>query len=123
MPQLFTPSNRMRWHFLSHKFSRLVLPWAMLAVLGLTMALDSVEWRKFLLADEALFAASALTDRWIPGWFPLKRLSSAARTFLLMNIASMAGLAVFFVPTQNFWKPTQPAIGLLENHERVRALK
>jgi len=123
MPQLFTAANRMRVHFLSHKFSRLLLPWAMLAVLGFTVALESTEWRKFLLADEALLGALALADYWIPGWFPLKRLSSAARTFLLMNIASVAGLAVFFVPPQNFWKPTQPALGLVENHERVEALK
>jgi len=123
LPQLFTSANRMRRHFLSHKFSRLVLPWAMLAVLGFTVALHPVEWRNFLLADEALFGALALADYWIPVRFPLKRVSSAARTFLLMNIASMAGLAVFFVPPQNFWKPTQPALGLLENHERAQALK
>ncbi|HYK60685.1 MAG TPA: glycosyltransferase family 2 protein [Bryobacteraceae bacterium] len=47
MPWLFTSANRMRIHFLSHKFSRLVLPWAMLAILAFTAAL-------------------ALLDRWIP---------------------------------------------------------
>jgi cellulose synthase/poly-beta-1,6-N-acetylglucosamine synthase-like glycosyltransferase len=34
MPWLFTSANRMRIHFLSRKYARLVLPWAMLANSG-----------------------------------------------------------------------------------------
>ena len=109
MPWLFTSANRMRLHFLSHKFARLVLPWAMLAVLAFTAALPNAQWRNFLLTDEAIFAVLALLDRWIPSWIPLKRLSSPARTFLLMNAASMAGLAVLFIPAQKLWKPTRAA--------------
>ena len=90
MPWLFTSANRMRIHFLSHKFSRLVLPWAMLAILAFTAAL-------------------ALLDRWIPSSLVLKRLSSPARTFLLMNAAVMAALAMLFIPAQKPWKPTRAA--------------
>lgn len=99
----------MRFHFLSHKFARLVLPWAMLATLAFTAALPNAQWRSFLLTDEAIFAALALLDRWIPSWLVLKRLSSPARTFLVMNAAAMAGLAVLFVPAQKLWKPTRAA--------------
>jgi hypothetical protein len=109
MPWLFSSANRMRLHFLSHKFARLVLPWAMLAVLAFTVALPNARWRDFLLTDEAIFAILALLDRWVPSWIPLKRLSSPARTFLLMNAASVAGLAVLFIPAQKLWKPTRAA--------------
>jgi cellulose synthase/poly-beta-1,6-N-acetylglucosamine synthase-like glycosyltransferase len=109
MPWLFTSANRMRIHFLSHKFARLVLPWAMLVILAFTAALPNVQWRSFLLTDEAILAALALLDRWIPSSLVLKRLSSPARTFLLMNAAAMAALAVLFIPAQKLWKPTRAA--------------
>src|SRR5580658_2581147 len=35
-PKLFTSSNRMRFHFLSHKFSRLLLPWTIFTILAAT---------------------------------------------------------------------------------------
>ncbi|HLH43827.1 MAG TPA: glycosyltransferase family 2 protein [Bryobacteraceae bacterium] len=107
MPWLFTSANRMRLHFLSHKFARLVLPWAMLAAFAFTFALPSRQWRNLLLWDEVIFAALALLDAWIPTGIPLKRLSSPARTFLLMNAASLAGLAVLFIPPQKLWKATR----------------
>jgi cellulose synthase/poly-beta-1,6-N-acetylglucosamine synthase-like glycosyltransferase len=106
---LFTSANRMRWHFLSHKFGRLALPWVMLAVLAFTFALPHGHPRMVLLSDEAIFGALALADRWIPTWFLLKRLSSPARTFLLMNAASLGAVAVFFLPAQKFWKVTRAA--------------
>jgi cellulose synthase/poly-beta-1,6-N-acetylglucosamine synthase-like glycosyltransferase len=106
---LFTSANRMRWHFLSHKFGRLALPWLMLAVLAFTFALPQGHPRMVLLSDEGIFGLLALADCWIPPWFPLKRLSSPARTFLLMNAASLAAVAVFFIPAQKFWKVTRAA--------------
>ena len=97
----------MRIHFLSHKFGRLVLPWAMLAVIVCTAALPWASTRNFLLWDEAALLALALIDGLVPRWFPLKRFSSPARTFLVMNAASLAATAVFFVPAQKLWKPTR----------------
>ena len=108
-PHLFTSANRMRWHFLSHKFSRLVLPWALLAVALVTPLLPRGDARALLLAAGAILVIPALLDPWIPRWFPLKRWSSPARTFLLMNAASMAGIAVFFARPQELWKPTRVA--------------
>ncbi|HEY7334368.1 MAG TPA: glycosyltransferase family 2 protein [Bryobacteraceae bacterium] len=108
-PWLFTSANRMRLHFLSHKFGRLVLPWAMLAVVAFTAMLPDVHRRNSLLAVDAVFAALALLDRWIPLGFPLKRLSSPIRTFLLMNAASLAAIAIFLIPAQKLWKPTRAA--------------
>jgi len=107
LPALFTRTNRMRFHFLSHKSARLALPWIILLVWSATIALPHSAFRTFLLADEVLFIAIALLDRFIPKWLPLKRISSPARTFLAMNTAALLSLAVFFVPAEAMWQPTQ----------------
>jgi cellulose synthase/poly-beta-1,6-N-acetylglucosamine synthase-like glycosyltransferase len=110
-PALFTGANRMRFHFLSYKFGRLVLPWAMLLVWGATFALPSGPMRNFLLVDELVFVGVALLDRFIPKRFPLKRISSPARTFLAMNLAALLAPAVFFIPAETLWKaPTRVLI-------------
>lgn len=107
VPQLFTSRNRMRSHFLSHKFSRLLLPWAMLAGAGATLALPASAWRSTLLALGAALPLLALLDGLLPTRFPLKQLTSPARTFLGMNVASLVAPVVFFVPPARLWVPTR----------------
>jgi cellulose synthase/poly-beta-1,6-N-acetylglucosamine synthase-like glycosyltransferase len=107
LPQLFTSANRMRFHFLSHKSSRLALPWAILAVWAATVALPGSGFRTFLLTDELLLLLLAACDRFVPKHFPLKRVSSPAKTFLSMNAAALLGLAVFIVKPTTLWRPTQ----------------
>ena len=106
-PQLFSSANRMRFHFLSHKFGRLVLPWAILFTIVGTLLLPGSSIRWLLIGGEVIFFLLAATDGFFPKWFPLKRLSSPARTFLEMNIASMAGFAVFFTDPTRLWLPTR----------------
>ena len=45
VPGLFTRANRMRFHFLSNKVSRLVLPWAILGFCAATFALPASRFR------------------------------------------------------------------------------
>jgi cellulose synthase/poly-beta-1,6-N-acetylglucosamine synthase-like glycosyltransferase len=111
LSQIFTNRNRMRFHFLSHKTSRLVLPWAIVAIWIATVALPGSPFRTFLLTDELLLIALALLDPYVPRWFPLKRISSPARTFLSMNAASLLSLAVFMVKPTRLWRPTKVKIG------------
>jgi cellulose synthase/poly-beta-1,6-N-acetylglucosamine synthase-like glycosyltransferase len=106
-PALFTRANRMRFHFLSHKSARLVLPWALIAVWAATLALPASAFRSFLLLDEAAFAGLAVLDWCIPKNHPLKRLTSPARTFLAMNAAALASPVVFLVPARRLWRPTR----------------
>lgn len=106
-PQLFSSKNRMRFHFLSHKFGRLALPWAIISAIVATLFLPVTPIRAALIAMETLFFLLALLDGFIPKGFPLKRISSPARTFTTMNIASLAGLAVFFVEPTQLWLPTR----------------
>ncbi len=106
-PRLFTSSNRMRFHFLSHKFSRLVLPWAILLVAGSTLALPPSSFRSSLIDSDLAFVLLALIDRFVPNGFFLKRLSSPARTFIAMNAAGLAAPVVFFIPPGRLWVPTR----------------
>ena len=104
---LFSGSNRMRFHFLSHKFTRLVLPWAILLVFGASWALPPSGFRTSLLDGELCLFALALLDPFLSKRFPLKRLTSAARTFLMLNAASLLSVIVFFVPATKLWRPTR----------------
>jgi cellulose synthase/poly-beta-1,6-N-acetylglucosamine synthase-like glycosyltransferase len=106
MPRLFASANRMRFHFLSHKFSRLVLPWAILTFFAATVALPASLFRTCLLAGQALLPGLALLDHLAPAGFPLKRLTSPARTLIVMNVAALASVVVFFVPATRLWIPT-----------------
>jgi cellulose synthase/poly-beta-1,6-N-acetylglucosamine synthase-like glycosyltransferase len=107
MPQLFTSRNRMRVHFLSHKFGRLVLPWAILLVIAATVALPATTFRSWMIWDEGALILLAVLDRIVPNWLFFKRITSPARTFLTMNVAAIAALAVFFVPTNRLWATTR----------------
>jgi len=107
LPELFTSTNRMRFHFLSYKFGRLMLPWAILLILISTAALPESSWRNFLLIDECILMGLAVLDQFMPRWFPLKRITSPARTFLAMNFAALLAVLVFFVPRESLWRPTR----------------
>ena len=128
MPRLFSGADRMRLHFLSHKFGRLVLPWSILLILGATMAMaleGSVSGR-FLMLDELALFLLALIDRAVPGGVILKKLTSPARTFLSMNAAALFSPAVFFIPPNRLWRPTrvkqvqrpEPAPAAMQVNER-----
>lgn len=107
LPELFTSRDRMRFHFLSHKFGRLMLPWAILLIMGATIALPASWFRTDLIVSELGLFALALIDRVLPAGFPLKRLTSPARTFIAMNAASLYAIAVFFTPAGRLWIPTR----------------
>lgn len=106
-PALFTRRNRMRWHFLSHKFSRLALPWALLVLFGATLAIPDRTVRVAALTLELVPVFLALLNPMVPASSKLKRISSPARTFLVMNLAALAAVAVFVLPPEKIWKPTK----------------
>ena len=107
LPELFTSRNRMRFHFLSHKFARLMLPWAILVFLISTALLPGSWFRTLLLGGEAAWLLLALASPIVPAGSPLKRLTSPARTLLVMNVAALAAVAVFFVPATRLWTQTR----------------
>ncbi len=107
LPRVFSGSNRMRFHFLSHKVGRLAVPWAVLLAFGATIALPKSSFRSVLLFLEFGLAAMGLLDRFLPRAFPLRRISSPANSFLTMNAAALLSGMVFFIPPERFWQPTR----------------
>ena len=105
-PALLGPRNRMLFHFLSYKFGRLLLPYAMIAAtLSAFWLPDPLRWPMVLAI--AGFYLAAIVDLLLPERFPLKKLTSAVRTFLVLMAADLCAIVVLFVPASKLWKPTQ----------------
>jgi cellulose synthase/poly-beta-1,6-N-acetylglucosamine synthase-like glycosyltransferase len=107
LPRLFTRANRMRFHFVSNKVARLVLPWAILCFGAATLALPAGPFRLVLLMAELAVLALALLDGFLPRYSLLRRISSPARSFFIVNAASLLSVMVFFVRPETLWRPTQ----------------
>ena len=105
-PELLGFRDRMWLHFVSHKVGRLLLPWLALVALGSALWLNS-PWREAILAGAAAFLGLAALDALLPQGRPLKRITSPARTILVMLAASLCSIAVFLVPPQRLWKRTR----------------
>ena len=115
MPQLFTSANRMRMHFLPHKFGRVALPWLILAGIGAAFALPDTPVRTFLLVIALVVVALAALDPLLPKKFFLRHISSPARSFVVLNAASLLAVLVFVVPPERLWKPTRIAASAAES--------
>jgi cellulose synthase/poly-beta-1,6-N-acetylglucosamine synthase-like glycosyltransferase len=107
-PKLLSPSNRMWFHFVSHKLGRQMLPFALLALAAASFWLPPF-WMQLAVSPQAMFYALAAIDRWIPDRWPVKSLSSPARTFVTFMMAALAATSYFFVPSSRFWKESKAA--------------
>lgn len=105
-PQLLGGGNRMLFHYLSYKMARLLLPWAVLALLVFSFGLPQ-PWREAALGAQTLFYGLAVADLFSGSGTPWKRISSPARTIVSLLAAAACAVAIFFVPAQKLWKPTQ----------------
>lgn len=104
-PGLLGPQNRMWLHFVSYKVGRLLLPWLLLVLLVGSLRME--EWaRPWLVWPQIGGYGLALLDDWVPSGGNLKRITSPLRTFLVMMVAAMMALKVFFVPPRTLWKVT-----------------
>lgn len=102
-PRLFDPREDIWLHFLSHKFSRLLLPHAFLCCAVTSFWLPE-PWRTAVIAAQAAFYGAALLDPLVPEQFPLKKLTSLCRTFGAMLAASLMAARILFVPARSLWK-------------------
>ena len=107
LPRLFTSEDRMRFHFLPHKFGRLALPWLILIGLIAAYALPAGLVRSTLLLVALVVLGLAALDSVLPERFILRRISSPARSFVVLNAAALLSVMVFFVPPERLWKPTR----------------
>ena len=110
-PALLSSANPMRFHFLSQKVGRLLLPYALLCFTFTAVALPA-SWRTWVLAALGMFYALGLLDLVVPKKFILKRVTAPIRMFLVLCAAAFCAASIFFVPADRLWKITkvsQPA--------------
>jgi len=103
MPELLSSRNRMRFHFLSAKYGRIVVPYCMIALALATVGLPPF-WRALAASGQVLFYGLAAVDPFVPDRFPLKKLTSPVRTFVVLMAASLAAVRVYFVSPTSLWK-------------------
>jgi biofilm PGA synthesis N-glycosyltransferase PgaC len=103
MPELLSSRNRMRLHFLSAKYGRIVIPYCMIAVALATIGLPPY-WRAVAAWGQVLFYGLAALDPAIPDGVSLKKVTSPIRTFVVLMAASLAAVRVYFVQPTSLWK-------------------
>jgi len=104
-PQLLGPGNRMWFHFVSHKLGRLGLPFALLLIAGSTPWLPA-PWLIVMTGAQAIFYGSAGMDLLVGESHWAKRITSPARTFVVLMAATFCAASILFRPSGNFWKTT-----------------
>ena len=105
-PALLGPGNRMWLHFVSHKLGRLLLPWALLAVLIGSFGL-APGWREAALAAHAAFYALVLLDLAAPESSLAKRVTSPARTLFALTTSAFCAAFYPLAPRSALWRPTK----------------
>ncbi len=103
-PKLLGPGNRLWFHFMSYKFGRLMLPYALLGMAVATLFLPGWLGRAALLG-QAAFYGMAYLDRFV-GAGLVKKLTSPCRTAVTLIAAAVMALSVFFVEPRKLWKVT-----------------
>jgi cellulose synthase/poly-beta-1,6-N-acetylglucosamine synthase-like glycosyltransferase len=103
LPGIAGPSNRMWFHWWSHKLGRLAAPHLLLATFICSLFLPAV-YRWPAVGLQLAFYLLAWADRYVPP-SPLKRLSSLARTFVVLMAAAFCAIAIVFQPNREFWTP------------------
>jgi hypothetical protein len=93
----------MRWHFLSHKFARLLLPFALLIGGAACWWLPS-PWREAALTLEGLITIVVFVDPFVPDRSSFKRVTSPVRAFVLLMAATFCAASILFRPARSFWK-------------------
>lgn len=103
MPELLSSRNRMRLHFLSAKYGRIVIPYCMIAAAAATIGLPTY-WRAAAACAQAVFYGLAALDAVVPDGVALKKITSPIRTFVVLMAASLAAVRVYFVQPTSLWK-------------------
>jgi len=101
-PWLLSSENAIRFEFVSHKLSRLAVPFALLALLIASMFLSQPLYRAALGAQLAFYALSlaALAGVKIG---PLTRTADPARTFVVLNSAALVAFINFVTGRKAVW--------------------
>jgi poly-beta-1,6-N-acetyl-D-glucosamine synthase len=107
-PALLNPFRWMGFHFISYKLGRLLLPHALLIAAASSFGLPGI-LAPIALGAQGLFYGLAALDLTLPQGSRAKRLTSPARTFVVLMAASFCAMSIFFVPPSRLWKETTVA--------------
>ncbi len=101
-PWLLGWGNPIRFEFVSHKLSRLAVPFALVALLIASAFLPEPFYRAVLIAQVAFYALSLVA---IAGMKigPLSRIADPARTFVVLNCAAAVAFVNFVTGRKAVW--------------------
>ena len=101
-PWLLSSANAIRFEFISHKLSRLIVPFALLGLLIASIVLRAPLYRAALGAQLVFYALSlaALGGMKVG---PLSRVADAARTFVVLNSAALMAFVNFVTGRKTVW--------------------
>jgi cellulose synthase/poly-beta-1,6-N-acetylglucosamine synthase-like glycosyltransferase len=106
-PALLNPFRNPIWfHFCSHRLGRLLLPFCMIGIFAGTFGLPP-GWMLLPLTCQAFFYLLAASDVYIPEGRLAKRVTSVARTCIVLVAAAFCACSILVKPQKNFWKVTR----------------
>jgi biofilm PGA synthesis N-glycosyltransferase PgaC len=101
-PWLLRRENPLRFEFISHKLTRLGVPFALAAALAAAWFLPGPFYRAAFWTQLGFYGLSVLGwTRWRLG--PVSRLSDAAYTFVALNTAALMAFANFVTGRKTIW--------------------
>jgi cellulose synthase/poly-beta-1,6-N-acetylglucosamine synthase-like glycosyltransferase len=107
---LFPWRNRLLWQFYSHKLLRLIVPWALLAMLVSTTQLDGAMYQSLFVAQLTAYSIALLGL--VRAVAVRSRLASALASFLVLNAAAWLAFWVWTTGgSQRAWRKTAYASG------------
>jgi biofilm PGA synthesis N-glycosyltransferase PgaC len=107
-PRLLGPQNRLWFHFVSYKFGRLLLPFALL-IAAISSVLAGGRLAAFSVAVQLGIYVAAIIDPGIPEGTLLRRATSLSKTFVVMMLATMCAVSIWFVPPERLWRTSRVA--------------
>jgi biofilm PGA synthesis N-glycosyltransferase PgaC len=102
-PWLLTGANPLRFQFVSHKLLRLVVPFALLAMLLACLLVRGAFYQGALILQLGFYALSLLGSSHVLRRGPFGRIIDAARTFVLLNTAAVVAFANFVAGRKAAW--------------------
>jgi cellulose synthase/poly-beta-1,6-N-acetylglucosamine synthase-like glycosyltransferase len=107
-PGLLGGRNRMRFHFVSLKIGRLLLPFLLAALLVTAFGLPS-PWRWLAALPQLAFWGAALLDPLVPDGGTAKKLTGLPRAFAVLVWAAACAWKILFVSPRDLWVETRTA--------------
>jgi biofilm PGA synthesis N-glycosyltransferase PgaC len=104
-PGVLNPRHGIWIHFVSHKLGRLLLPFALIGIALSSFWLPR-PWNTLAIGAQLVFYGVAAADLALPEGFPLKRVTSPIRAFVVLMAAALCATSVLFRDSRSFWRPS-----------------